>query len=130
VSYGSNPQNAKAAKPTKTQATGEWVKPTYLDISLDDTQRAALKVFIDEMERIDLLAWIGEKCATGHVVEAKGEEEHFYVRATGIPGSEHAGLCLTARASTLENALYALAFRDIVVLGTKWPTKGTRVLDA
>jgi len=129
MSFGSNPDNQKAPRPTKTHAT-EWVRPTYLDISLSDPQRESLQVFMEEMERVDLIAWIGDKCATGHVVEAKGEEDHFYVRATGIPGSEHAGLCLTARASTVEKALYALAFRDIVVLQGKWPTKGTRVLDA
>lgn len=130
MSFGSNPGNAKSVKPTKTQATGEWVRPTYLDISLDDAQRAALGEFITELEYTDLFAWMGEKCATGHSLEAKGEDDHVYVRATGMPGTEHAGLCLTARASTAEKAWYALAFRDIVVLQGKWPTKSTRVLDA
>ena len=127
MSYGSNPDNQK---PTKTNRNvTDWVKPTYLDISLSDEQRSALAVFATEFEYVDLLSWMGEKCATGHALELKGEEEHFYARATGVPGSEHAGLCLTARASTAEKAWYSLAFRDIVVLAQGWPKKSTRVLD-
>ena len=127
MSYGSNPDNQR---PTKTRnVTAEWVKPTYLDISLNDEQRAALAVFATEFEYIDLMAWMAEKCSTGHALELKGEDGHFYARATGIPSSEHAGLCLTARASSAEKAWIALAFRDIVVLAGEWPKKSTRVLD-
>lgn len=129
MSFGSNPANQKPTK-TPSPARGEWVRPTYIDVALSDAQREALAVFIEEFEYTDLLAWMGEKCAVGHTLELKGEEDHFYARATGIPGSEHAGLCLTARASTAEKAWYALAFRDIVVLAGGWPTKSTRVLDA
>ena len=127
MSFGSNPESQR---PTKTRnVTDTWVKPTYLDISLTDEQRAALAVFVTELEYVDLMAWMAEKCAAGHSLELKAEDEHFYARATGIPGSEHAGLCLTARASTAEKAWYALAFRDIVVLAGGWPRKSTRVLD-
>ena len=127
MSYGSNPDNQK---PTKTNRNvTDWVKPTYLDISLTEEQRSALAVFVTELEYTDLMAWMAEKCAAGHSLELKAEDEHFYARATGIPGSEHAGLCLTARASTAEKAWYALAFRDIVVLAGGWPRKSTRVLD-
>ncbi|HEY3620784.1 MAG TPA: hypothetical protein VGK96_28605 [Candidatus Sulfotelmatobacter sp.] len=131
MSYGSNPEGKKfkAPAPTKT-GSSEWVRPVYLDISLSDAQRDALAVFITEMEYVDLFAWVGEKCAQGHAVEVKQEDEHIYARITGIPGSEHAGLCLTARASTAEKAMYSLAYRDIVILSGGWPTKSTRVLDA
>ena len=127
MSYGSNPDNQR---PTKTRnVTDGWVKPTYLDIGLTDEQRSALAVFATEFEYVDLMAWMGEKCASGHSLELKGEDGHFYARATGIPGSEHAGLCLTARASSAEKAWHALAFRDIVILAGGWPKKTTRVLD-
>ena len=127
MSFGSNPESQR---PTKTRnVTDTWVKPTYLDISLTDEQRAALAVFVTELEYVDLMAWMAEKCAAGHSLELKAEDEHFYARATGVPGSEHAGLCLTARASTAEKAWYSLAFRDIVVLAKGWPKKSTRVLD-
>jgi hypothetical protein len=129
MSFGSNPEGPKANKPTKTADQG-WVKPVYLDISLDSSQREGLQVFMEEMERVDLLAWIGEKCVEGHVVEVKQEDEHYYARMTGIPGSTHAGLCLTARASTAEKVFYALAYRDVCVLAGKWPKTSVKVLDA
>jgi hypothetical protein len=102
---------------------------SWIDIDLNAQQREGLVVFVEEFEYRELLEWIAEKCATGHSVTVQPEKEWFYARAMGMSGSTHVSMALTARATTAQNALYALAFRDLVVLEGKWPTKSTKVLD-
>ena len=129
----STSHDADNNRPTKTRQTaaaaGVWVKPVYLDVSLDAAQREALLTYAEEVEAGDIWVWMAQMCATGHALEVKREDEHLYARATGTPDSVHSGFCLTARASTVQNAWISLMFRHNVVLEGKWPTKSNRPLD-
>jgi hypothetical protein len=114
-----------ATTPAPKGKTGDkpYVPPKYVDIQLSEAQRADLKIFKDAVKAEAIMAWMGRRVDGGHILSVKATDQGYLATLTGHgTGSGHDGLCMTARASTGENAIIALMYRDAVVCANKpWP---------
>jgi hypothetical protein len=114
---------ATTPNPAK-QKRADYVPPRFVDITLTEAQRADLRLFKEAVKAEAILAWVNKRIDGLHVLSVKPTEQGFLATLTGMgTGSGHDGICLTARASSGENAIIALMYRDAVVLADKdWPT--------
>lgn len=109
--------------PATTSKKRDYVPPRYIDISLTEQQRADLRLFKISVTADALLAWINRRVDGLHALSVRATENGYLATLTGMgTGSGHDGLCLTARASSGENAIISLMYRDTVVLAERdWP---------
>jgi hypothetical protein len=99
--------------------------PIFVRCELSKVQKEQLVHWASETDTEDAVKWMFAKAESGHVVSLRTNEVGFQCSITGVfESSGHKDLCLVARASTAEKALYAAMFRDVVVLEGLWPRTG------
>jgi hypothetical protein len=94
----------------------------YVKCDLSDAAKADLKRWREEDASVEaLMKWVADKVTDGHTLGLKGQENGYMATLTGQrEQTGHRGMCLIARGSTSESALYALQYKDAVVLRGKW----------
>lgn len=122
------PNPDKASQRGAPRADG-WTPPAYLSIDLTNEQKERLKVWVTETEYFDLFAWLQEQVTTEHNLSIKVSKKAVFVSLLGVTfKSGHINQCLTARASTVEKALFGLMFRATEVTNGDW-SKAESVVD-
>jgi len=100
--------------------------PKYVRCELNKEQKAALALWAEEAENIDLLAWIDRRVGLGHVLSVKATNSGYQCSLTGdseVGG--HVGMSLISRASTAVRSLYSCWYKDEFVLQGVWPATGS-----
>jgi hypothetical protein len=94
----------------------------FVRCELTAGQKVDLKRWRDDGASAEaLLAYLDQRVMSGHTWGCKGQEVGFMATVTGVrETSGHVGVCLAARGSTPSNALYALQYKDEVLLKGKW----------
>lgn len=102
-------------------AKSENGRSRFVKCDLNKEQKEHLKFWKEEAEYVDLMKWLNHMVTEGHTLSVKSADVGFLATLTGVQGpTSHVGMCLTARASTPENALYSLWFKDSEILHGSW----------
>lgn len=115
------PNPVKELPDEKTAANGKG--PTFVRCDLNKAQKEQLIHWHSETDIEDVLKWMFHKADNGHVVSLRTNDVGYQCSVTGVfESSGHKDVCLIARASSSEKALYGAMFRDVVVLQGIWPS--------
>lgn len=113
------PATTSAAGKSKSEENGKF---RFAKCDLTDGMKADLKRWREDgAEPAALIEWISKRVASGHTLSIKGQEVGFMAILSGVrEASGHVNISLTARASSPENALYSLQYKDELILKGRW----------
>jgi hypothetical protein len=112
---------ATTPAPVKSKAV-ENGKFRYAKCDLTPEQKGSLKYWKEQdADPGELLLWVDKCVASGHTVSVKSQEVNYVASVTGVrDASGHKDISLSAFGSSPANALFALWYKDEVVLKGVW----------
>lgn len=120
------PATSKKPADVPTKVWDRKEAPRYVRCELTKDQKAALAVWAEEAEDVDLIKWLDGRISSGHVFSLKSLPTGYQASLTGDrEASGHFGISLVARASTPLRALYSCWYKDELVLQGVWPSAGS-----
>lgn len=107
--------------------------PLYVKCDLTAEQKTLCKMWADDVESIDVIAWIDHVVDNGDILSVKhivGQDGYQANLTGGELSTSHKGKCLISRASTAWKAVLSLMYKDTQVLQGIWAvTERTLDLD-
>lgn len=97
--------------------------PLYVKCDLNAEQKISLKLWSEEVENFDVIAWIDHSADNGDVLSVKhiiGQDGYQCALTGGELSVSHKGKCLIARASSAWKAVLVCMFKDAIVLQGAW----------
>jgi len=97
--------------------------PLYVKCDLTPEQKASLKEWANDIENLDVIAWIDHVTDNGDVLSVKHivGQDGYQASLTGMElSTTHKGKCLISRASTAWRAVVSLMYKDTCVLQGIW----------
>jgi hypothetical protein len=97
--------------------------PEYVKCDLTAEQKLLCKAWSDEVENVDVIAWLDKAGDNGDILSLKhivGQEGYQANLTGGELSTNHKHKCLIARASTMWRALLVLMYKDSMVLEGHW----------
>jgi hypothetical protein len=117
---------ATTPNPSKTNAQQNGNNaPLYVKCDLTAEQKLLCKAWADDVEYVDVVAWIDHAGDNGDILTVKhivGQDGYQASLTGGELSTSHRGKCLISRASSMYKAVLSLMYKDTVMLEGVWAT--------